>query len=412
MANTVLLRVAIKKKWDSKHLISRGPSYGPNQISISRPVLSCKTLKSQNLAWSWERRSYFRNSFSTTQNVTLTLKPILLSFPYPAGIRYEETQSKSMGEHSNMTQPPQPPQPRFQNRCNSGYAQDRSNSPHWRGTTADGRNDRRRKRRALISAPVRIRSLNTTAAEPDEICTTLDVSRNGILFVTCNQTFHRGMEVAVTFPYTKCPGIPTLEQPGSIVRVSALSEGKIAVAIGFALGMNESAAAATALNSDQVSESLGACESRKRPLILVVEADATLRDSLKGYLTAEGYKVIAVDNASDAREVLNMLTPSLLIAEIEGEGLPGFDLCVHVKMTPRLKHIPVMLTTESAYPSDYSSAHSLGAVVCLAKPFRQERLGHVVRLLAPPNQVSPQVPSPRTPDHTRGPRRRRGSNRR
>jgi hypothetical protein len=43
----------------------------------------------------------------------------------------------------------------------------------------------------------------------------------------------------------------------------------------------------------------------------------------------------------------------------------------------------VMLLTSSAYPSDYSNAHSLGAVVCMAKPFRQERLGHMVRLLAP-----------------------------
>lgn len=276
----------------------------------------------------------------------------------------------------------------------------------------DGRNDRRRKRRSLISAPIRIRSLNTTTVVLDEICTTLDVSRNGILFVTYNQMFHRGTEVAVTFPYTKCPGIPVPEQPGSVVRVSALPDGKVAVAIGFALGVNKIADGAPALNLDQVSESLAAGESRSRPLILVVEADRRLRDLLKGLLAAEGYRVIAVDNASDAREVLNMLTPSLLIAEIEGEGLPGFDLCVHVKMTPRLKHIPVMLTTESAYPSDYSSAHSLGAVVCLAKPFRQERLAHVVRLLVPLDKEGPRATPPRTLDPTRGLRRHRGSNRR
>lgn len=311
-----------------------------------------------------------------------------------------------------MTQSPQPPQPRFGACGNSDYRQDRINSRQRLGTTTDGRNDRRRKRRSLISAPIRIRSLNTTTVGPDEICTTLDVSRNGILFVTRNQMFHRGTEVAVTFPYSKCRGIPAPEQPGSVVRVSALSDGKVAVAIGFALGVNESVDGAAALNLDQVSESSAAGELRSRPLILIVEADPRLRDLLKGFLTAEGYRVIAVDNASDAREVLNMLTPSLLIAEIEGEGLPGFDLCVHVKMTPRLKHIPVMLTTESAYPSDYSSAHSLGAVVCLAKPFRQERLAHVVRLLVPPDQEGPQATPPRTPDPTRGLRRHLGNNRR
>ena len=82
--------------------------------------------------------------------------------------------------------------------------------------------------------------------------------------------------------------------------------------------------------------------------------------------------------------MLSMFTPSLVIAEVEGEGLPGYDLCAHVKANPRLKHIPVVLTTSSGYPSDYSNAHSLGAVVCMTKPYKQERLGHVVRLLAPP----------------------------
>lgn len=267
-------------------------------------------------------------------------------------------------------------------------------------------NDRRQKRRALISAPVRIRCLNTTPGGPDEICTTVDVSRNGILLVTSNRAFYRGMEVAVTFPYTKSSSVPAPEQPGSVVRVSTLSEeGKLAIAIGFGFGTSKYAANTARLVSTRkpgrIPASLADGEQRRKPLILVVEADAVLRNSLKDYLSGEGYKVIALDSASDAREVLNMLTPVLLIAEIEGEGLPGFDLCVHVKTTPRLEHIPVMLTTESAYPSDYSSAHSLGAVVCLAKPFRQERLGHVVRLLAPPNQVDPHAAPPQTTDSMR-----------
>lgn len=63
--------------------------------------------------------------------------------------------------------------------------------------------------------------------------------------------------------------------------------------------------------------------------------------------------------------------------------MPGYDLCVHIKETQRLKRIPVVLTTRSAYPSDYANAHALGAIVCMAKPYKQERLGHIVRLLAP-----------------------------
>ncbi|MGH9707086.1 MAG: hypothetical protein ACRD5R_10050, partial [Candidatus Acidiferrales bacterium] len=68
-----------------------------------------------------------------------------------------------------------------------------------------------------------------------------------------------------------------------------------------------------------------------------------------------------------------------------------------------LRHVPVVLTTSSAYPSDYSSAHSLGAVVCMAKPYKHERLCHIVRLLAPlpaGNSLPAAVP-PRAADPSR-----------
>ncbi len=86
--------------------------------------------------------------------------------------------------------------------------------------------------------------------------------------------------------------------------------------------------------------------------------------------------------------------------------MPGYDICAHCKATPRLQSMPVMLTTSSAYPSDYASAHSLGAVVCMAKPYRQERLGHVVKLLAPP----PNARETAVPPHTADPSRRHVAN--
>lgn len=253
-----------------------------------------------------------------------------------------------------------------------GISRDKSSRPQG---------DRREKRRALISCPVRVRGINLGTRAADEISTTVDVSRNGILFLTSSSCFHRGMEVAVTLPYTQSPGAPRSEQFGSVVRVSELSYGQLAVAIAFGLSAIPSAVPAATKLTGKVC---GGYKSRK-PLILVVEANLSARDALKEYLSTQGYRVIAVRDATEGREVLNVVTPALVIAEIEGEGLPGFDLCVHVKETPRLNHIPIMLTTKSAYPTDYSNAHSLGAVVCIAKPFRQERIGHVVRLLAPPD---------------------------
>src|ERR1700733_11928096 len=79
--------------------------------------------------------------------------------------------------------------------------------------------DRRRRRRALISSPVRVRGVDITNGGPDEISTTVDVSRLGLLFVSALDCYSRGMEVMVTFPYSKAVNAIQAEQPGRVVRV-------------------------------------------------------------------------------------------------------------------------------------------------------------------------------------------------
>jgi CheY-like chemotaxis protein len=267
--------------------------------------------------------------------------------------------------------------------------------------------DRRRRRRALISSPVRVRGVHITNGGPDEISTTVDVSRLGLLFVSSLDCYSRGMDVMVTFPYSKAVNAIQAEQHGRVVRVHKGSDGRNRVAIALGVGAGEDLV-------DSCGRKLGdaainvpiptAAPQTKKPLVLAVDADVALRDSLKAYLQGEGYEVIAVSSNVEAREVLDMFTPVLVIAEVEGEGSPGFDICAHVKSSSRLRNIPVVLVTRSAYPSDYSTAHSMGAVVCMAKPFKQERLGHVVRLLAPlPVHLQPKfIPRPGDPSRRPG----------
>ena len=266
--------------------------------------------------------------------------------------------------------------------------------------------DRRRRRRALISAPVRVRSVDVTQDGPDEISTTLDVSRNGVLFASSHPAYAAGMEVAITFPYTNMPHAVQAEQAGRVVRVTELADGRRSVAIALGIGVGEDivdACGRTLIAKEQEAAAPAPAEQPKieKPLVLVVDADVEIRQSLKSSLGCEGYQVIAVGSSAEAHEVLKMFTPALLIAEIEGEDWPGYELCAHCKSTPRLQTVPVVLLTRSAYPSDYANAHSLGAIVCMAKPFRQERLTHVVRLLAPTQRAKEQCSPARPADPSR-----------
>jgi CheY-like chemotaxis protein len=294
-------------------------------------------------------------------------------------------------------------------------AEQRHHAPASSAISAHERpQDRREKRRALISAPIRVRTVEATSTGSQEIATTFDVSRSGILFHTQLDCYSRGMQVAVVFPFSKSAKAVHHEQKGRVVRVTDLGDGLRGVAITFGATASDASAAASPAayvpgesetSAVHFASAAAAPLNTKKPMVLAVDSDDQLRESLKIYLENEGYEVIAVSNATDAREVLNLFTPSLLVAEIEGEGDPGYDLCGHVKATHRLRRIPVVLTTFSAYPSDYSRAHSLGAIVCMAKPYKQERLGHIVRLLAPLPEHIEKTAAPRPADPTRVPGR-------
>lgn len=273
---------------------------------------------------------------------------------------------------------------------NETHASDNSSTPaDGKAIPAAGTTERRRRRRAMISAAVRVRSIDAPQCGPDEISTTLDVSRGGFLFVSALPGFALGMQVAVTFPFSSAPTALQAEQAGRVARVTEMPDGRRAVAIALGAWMSQSSVHASARKPGSEAS------AGQKPMVLIVDADLAVRDSLKRYLSKDGYDVIAVSSAREAHEVLHLFTPALVIAEIEGEDLPGYDLCARIKSTPRLQCIPVVLTTLAAYPSDYANAHSLGAVVCVAKPFRQERFGHVVRLLAPTAQAQALPPHPR-----------------
>jgi CheY-like chemotaxis protein len=95
---------------------------------------------------------------------------------------------------------------------------------------------------------------------------------------------------------------------------------------------------------------------------------------------------VAVSTAKEALDILSSEAPDGILAEAEcqGQELSGKDLCAIVKTCPRLQHIPVILLTSSALPSDYATSHQIGSVVCMTIPCRPERVRSAIHLVAAP----------------------------
>jgi CheY-like chemotaxis protein len=247
--------------------------------------------------------------------------------------------------------------------------------------------ERRRRRRAKISAQVHVKAINAPT-QFEEVCMSIDVSRDGLLFTAKHAGYWKGQQLDVTFPYSTAAAALNTAQPADIVRVTEQPGGKFSVAVQFLAAKAEAkadrkGASGPAMDAG-VSGSASPAMEKNQAIVLAVEPDTRTAEIMRNMLTQDGYTVLVVASAKEALEVLRTTVPAVFIAEVEATDMSGHDLCLIIKRNERLQRVPVILLTRSAQPADYSASHQLGAVVCMAKPFQPERLQHVVRLVAPP----------------------------
>jgi PilZ domain len=95
--------------------------------------------------------------------------------------------------------------------------------------------ERRQAQRENLSEPVLICPCDPEY--PEEVCTTLNVSRNGLYFATTTEHYFPGMNVIVTLNFHSGDPMP-LEYIGDVVRLERLEDGKWGVAIRILMRYN------------------------------------------------------------------------------------------------------------------------------------------------------------------------------
>ncbi len=108
--------------------------------------------------------------------------------------------------------------------------------------------------------------------------------------------------------------------------------------------------------------------------ILLVEDDPGLREAAYQILEGAGYHVVEVLDGSRAREILELIQPSLVLVDLEAPG--GADLSAWMTGQPRLASTPVVLMT--AFELDHPPFSISGA---LHKPFDLDELLNLVATL-------------------------------
>jgi two-component system, OmpR family, phosphate regulon response regulator OmpR len=123
--------------------------------------------------------------------------------------------------------------------------------------------------------------------------------------------------------------------------------------------------------------------------ILVVDDDARLRGLLSRYLSGEGFRVTAADNAADARAKLRSINPDLLVLDVMMPGESGLELTEALRREST-HNLPVLLLTARGTPEDRIAGFEAGADDYLGKPFEPREL--VLRIRAMLRRATPPPP--------------------
>jgi CheY-like chemotaxis protein len=99
-------------------------------------------------------------------------------------------------------------------------------------------------------------------------------------------------------------------------------------------------------------------------------------------LSDEGYEVVTVSNADSALIRLEDVDPDVVLADAIMPGRNGYDICQYLKMSPRHKHVRVILTAGVLEPFDEEQMKRVQADASLKKPFEATALLAAVKPLA------------------------------
>jgi CheY-like chemotaxis protein len=116
--------------------------------------------------------------------------------------------------------------------------------------------------------------------------------------------------------------------------------------------------------------------------ILLVDDSPHAQRMGERILSEEGFEVVTVSNADSALIRLEDVDPDVVLADTVMPGRTGYDLCQYLKMSPRHRHVRVILTAGVLEDFDEEQTKRVAADATIKKPFEATALAAAVKPLA------------------------------
>ncbi|MBW4680769.1 MAG: response regulator [Microcoleus vaginatus WJT46-NPBG5] len=129
-------------------------------------------------------------------------------------------------------------------------------------------------------------------------------------------------------------------------------------------------AAQSTVNQDGLSVNPETSHGR----IVLVEDDEDTATSICDTLTAAGYQVVWMIEGSTAIEQIEVLQPTTVIIDMELPGMDGYEIIYHLRQSPAMQHLKVLVLKEKARTDNQEYCLAAGADDYLVKPIQPAHL--------------------------------------
>ncbi len=116
--------------------------------------------------------------------------------------------------------------------------------------------------------------------------------------------------------------------------------------------------------------------------LLIVDDDRHTREGYEMYLSAKGFRVLALDGGADALEFAKSSTPDLVVLDLGLPDIDGWEVARRLKSDEQTREIPIIAFSGRSMQHEQVSALRAGCDVYLTKPCAPDRLlGAIHKLL-------------------------------
>jgi two-component system, chemotaxis family, chemotaxis protein CheY len=116
--------------------------------------------------------------------------------------------------------------------------------------------------------------------------------------------------------------------------------------------------------------------------ILTIDDSRTMRDMLKIALVEAGYNVVQAEDGVHGLEVLQTMTPDVIVTDINMPRMDGFGLIEAVRKEARYRGVPILVLTTESDTAKKLRAKEAGATGWIVKPFEPAKLISAIRRVA------------------------------